>query len=173
MATSLNRSRSITNQQNELCAWARLRSAFASTVWSVFTLHFMACPGLSESLLGYHVLLLQPRFETVGAILDLPCPSVILWFRHLSNENLSSHFSQKLWGLEGWNLVHTWTMGGWVYRVYRIQAAAAYLSLYFFIFFLSNFQTLNIFITLFSGTVRPRRFKLGAHLDDGWMYRVP
>ena len=24
----------------------------------------------------------------------------------------SSYFSQELWGLEGWNLIHTWTMGG-------------------------------------------------------------
>ena len=36
-----------------------------------------------------------------------------------------------------------------MYRVYRNQAAAAYLSLYSF-FFLSNFQTLNVFVTLFS-----------------------
>ena len=62
---------------------------------------------------------------------------------------------------------------GWVYHVYRNQAAAAYLSLYFFsFFFLSNFQTLKIFVTLFSGTVRPRRLKLGIHMDNGWMYRV-
>ena len=39
-------------------------------------------------------------------------------------------------------------------------------------FFISNFQTLKIFVTLFSGTVRPRRLKLGTHVDDGWMYRV-
>ena len=32
-------------------------------------------------------------------------------------------------------------------------------------FFLSNFHTLNLFITLFSRTVRPRRLKLGTHLD--------
>ena len=25
---------------------------------------------------------LKPRFEKVGAILDLPCPSGILWFSH-------------------------------------------------------------------------------------------
>ena len=25
--------------------------------------------------------------------------------------NFSSHFSQELWGLDGWNLVHTWTVG--------------------------------------------------------------
>ena len=60
-----------------------------------------------------------------------------------------------------------------MYRVHRNQAAAAaYLSLYFFIFFLSNFQTLKFFVTLFSGTVRPRRLKLETHVDSGQMYHV-
>ena len=85
---------------------------------------------------------------------------------------------------------------GQMYRVYRNAAAysslyffiflslqlsniknfrhifRSYLSLYFFIFFLSNFQTLKSFVTLLSGTVRPRRLKLGTHVDSGWMYRV-
>ena len=61
---------------------------------------------------------------------------------------------------------------GQMYRVYRNQAAAAYSSLYFFIFFLSNFQTLKFLITLLSGTVRTRRWKLGTHVDSGWMYGV-
>ena len=39
-------------------------------------------------------------------------------------------------------------------------------------FFLSNFQTLKIFVTFFSGTVRPRRLKLGTHVDNGCMYCV-
>ena len=39
-------------------------------------------------------------------------------------------------------------------------------------FFLSNFQTLKFFVTLFSGTARPRRLKLGTHMDSGQMYRV-
>ena len=39
-------------------------------------------------------------------------------------------------------------------------------------FFLSNFQTLNFFVSLFSETVRPRRLKLGTHLDSGQMYHV-
>ena len=39
-------------------------------------------------------------------------------------------------------------------------------------FFLCNFQTLKVFVTLFSGTVRPRRLKLGTHVDSGLMYRV-
>ena len=39
-------------------------------------------------------------------------------------------------------------------------------------FFLSNFQTLKSFVTLFSETVRPRRLTLDTHVDIGWMYRV-
>ena len=39
-------------------------------------------------------------------------------------------------------------------------------------FFLSNFETLKFFVTLFSGTVRTRRLKLGIHVDNGWLYRV-
>ena len=59
---------------------------------------------------------------------------------------------------------------GQMYRVYRNQTAASYSSLYFFIFFLSNFQTLKFFVTLLSGTLRPRRLKLGTHVDSGLMY---
>ena len=58
-----------------------------------------------------------------------------------------------------------------MYHVYWNQAAAAYLSLYFFIFLL-QFSTLKFFVTLFSGTVRPRRLKLGTHMDNGQMYHV-
>ena len=60
---------------------------------------------------------------------------------------------------------------GQMYRIYRNKAAAAYLSLYS-VFFLSNSQTLKIFITLFSETVRPRRLRLGAHVDKGGNYHV-
>ena len=53
-----------------------------------------------------------------------------------------------------------------MYRVYRNQAAVAYLSLYFSFFFLSNFQTLTYFVTFFSGTVRSRRLKLVTHVEN-------
>ena len=68
--------------------------------------------------------------------------------------------------------VGTHVNSGQMYRVYRNQAAAAYLSLYFFIFLSLQFSNIKIFVTLFSGTVRPRRFKLATHLDSGQMYRV-
>ena len=58
-----------------------------------------------------------------------------------------------------------------MYRVYRNQAAAAYSSL-FHHFSFSNFQTFNVFVTLFSGTVRPRRLKLSSHVDSGQMFRI-
>ena len=61
---------------------------------------------------------------------------------------------------------------GQMYPVYQNQAAAAYLSLYFLFFFLSNFQTLKLFVTIVSGTMRPRRLKLGTHMNSGQMYRV-
>ena len=61
---------------------------------------------------------------------------------------------------------------GQMYCVYRNQAAADYLSLYFSFFFLSNFQTLKIFVALFSGTVRPIKLKLYTHTEIGWMYGV-
>ena len=59
-----------------------------------------------------------------------------------------------------------------MYRVYRNRAAPAYLSLYFFIFLSLQFSNIQIFVTLFSGTVRPRRLKLGTYVDSGQMYRV-
>ena len=39
-------------------------------------------------------------------------------------------------------------------------------------FFLSNFQTLQVFVTLFSGTMRPCRLKFGTHVDSGQTYPV-
>ena len=59
-----------------------------------------------------------------------------------------------------------------MYHVYQNQAAAAYSSLYFFIFLSLQFSTLKLFITLFSGTVRPRGLKLGTHMDIEQMYSV-
>ena len=60
---------------------------------------------------------------------------------------------------------------GQMYRVYRNQAAAAYLFLYF-IFLPSSLQLLKIFVTFFSGTVRPGRLILGTHMDSGQLYSV-
>ena len=61
---------------------------------------------------------------------------------------------------------------GQTYDVYRNQAAAAYLSLYFFIFLSLQFSTLKFFVTLFSGTMRHRKLKIGTRMDSGQMYHV-
>ena len=61
---------------------------------------------------------------------------------------------------------------GQMYPVYRNQAAGFIRPFISSFFFLSNFQTLKFFLTLFSGTVRPRRLKLGTHVDSGQMYHV-
>ena len=66
----------------------------------------------------------------------------------------------------------THVYSGQVYHVYQNHAAAAYSSLYFFIFLSLQFSTLKFFISLFSGTLRPRGLKLGTHMDSGQMYRV-
>ena len=104
------------------------------------------------------------------------CLFVLLFLHFLSLQfsnikNLSSHFSQELWGLEDWNLVYTWTVG----RCIMYTGSRLLLPIYPFIFpffFLSYFQTLKFFVTLFSGTVRPRRLKLGTQVDSGWMFLV-
>ena len=56
-----------------------------------------------------------------------------------------------------------------MYHVYRNLLIHPFILSFFF---LSNFQTLNFFVTLFSGTVRPRRLKHGTHVDNGLMYSV-
>ena len=59
-----------------------------------------------------------------------------------------------------------------MYSVYQNHAAALIRPFIFSFFFLSSFQTLKSFVTLFSGTVRPRRLKRGTHMDSGQMYHV-
>ena len=59
-----------------------------------------------------------------------------------------------------------------MYRVYRNQAAAAYSSIYFFIFLSLQFSNINIFVTLFSGAVRPTKLIFGTHVHNGLMYCV-
>ena len=89
-------------------------------------------------------------------------------FKH---EKFSSNFSPELWGLEGWNFIHTWTVGRCIVCT-GIRLLLRIRPLISSVFFLSNFLTLKFFATLFSGTVRPRRLKLYTHVDSGQMYPV-
>ena len=55
-----------------------------------------------------------------------------------------SHFSQELWGLEGWNLVHRWTMGGCIVWT-RIRQL---LHIFFIFIFLSlQFSNIKMFLS--------------------------
>ena len=122
----------------------------------------------NQAAAAYSSLYYSPTLKKPG--LYWICP-VLLSFLNLSIENFSSHFSQELWGLESWNLVHIWTMGGCIVytRIRLLLHIHPFISSFVF---LANFQTLNIFVRLFSGTVRPRRLKLGIHVYNGWMYPV-
>ena len=66
----------------------------------------------------------------------------------------------------------TLVYSGQMYHVNRIQTAAAYSFLYFFIFLSLQFSNIKVFVTLLSETVRPRRLKLGTNVDSGLMYRL-
>ena len=88
-------------------------------------------------------------------------------FKHL---NFSSHFSQKLCGLEEWNLAHTWTVSRCI--VYTGISLLLLTHPFIFIFLSLQFSKLTFFVTLFSGTVRPWRLKLGTHVDSGPIYCV-
>ena len=68
-------------------------------------------------------------------------------------------------------MVHMWTVGGCIVHTW-IRLLLLIHPFIFSFFFLSNFQTLKIFVTVFTGTVRPRRLKPGMHVDNGWIYRV-
>ena len=106
----------------------------------------------------YHV------YQTQAAALICPFISSFFFLFNFQHWNFWSHFSWKLWGLEDWNLVHTWTRGQ-MYHMYQNQAAATHLSLYFFLFLSLQFSTLKFLVTFFLETVRPRRLELGTHVD--------
>ena len=74
----------------------------------------------------------------------------------------------EAWKVETWYTCRQWVD---VWCIPEPGSCCLFVPL-FFIFSFSNIQVLKFFVTLFSGTVRPRRLKLGAHVDNGWMYRV-
>ena len=106
-------------------------------------------------------------------LLLLICPFISSFF-FLSNFQTLKFFVKLFSGtvrlrrLKIGTHVDIWQM----YRVYRNQAAALICPSISSFFFLSNFPTSKFFPTLFSGTVRPKIFKLGTLVDNGWMYRV-
>ena len=66
-----------------------------------------------------------------------------------------------------------YTCGQWAGVSCIPESGCCFIFLHLFPHFLSlNFQTLKYFVTLFSGTVRPRRLKLCTHMDRGQMFCV-
>ena len=109
------------------------------------------------------------RNQAAGAYLSL----YFFIFLSLQFSNIklfSSHFSQQLWGLEDWNVLHLWTVGRCIVYtgIMLLVFIRPFISSFFFLY---NFQTLKFF-TLFSGTVRHRRLKHGTHVDSWHLYRV-
>ena len=89
-------------------------------------------------------------------------------FSNFQHWNFSLYFSQELWGLEDWKLVHTWKVGRCiVFTGIRLLLLIGLVISSFF--FLSNFQTLKFFVTIFSGTEAQ---KFGTQVDSGQMYHV-
>ena len=102
----------------------------------------------------------------------LICPFIFLFFFFLSNFQTLKIFVTLFSGtVRPRKLVHTWTVGRCIVCTTIMLLLHINPFIYSF-FFLSNFQTLIFFFTLFSGIVRPRRLKLGTHMDSGQMYRV-
>ena len=91
----------------------------------------------------------------------------IFLFLLFSNLEIFCHFSRKLWGLQDWKLIHTWTVGRCIMytRIRLLLLIDPFIPSFFF-------TILQFFITLFLGTVRPRRLKLNTHMDSGHMYHV-
>ena len=154
------------------------------------------------------------------------CPFIFSFF-FLSNFQILKFFVTLLSGTVRSRRLKLGTHvdSGWMYRVNQNQAAAAYLSVYFFFLQFSNikkfhhtflrnceaqkvetwcthgqwvdvlcipesgsccifvplffhfsfcpiFKHSDVFVTLFSGAVRPRSLKRYTHMDNGWMNRV-
>ena len=109
----------------------------------------------------------------MGAILDLPCPSVILWLCHsvtFQNKFFVTFFSGTVKPRR--LKLGTHVNSGQMYRVYGIRLLVFIRPFISSFIFFSNFQTLKLFVTLFSATVRPRRLKHCTYVDSGQVYRV-
>ena len=69
--------------------------------------------------------------------------------------------------------IETWyTLGQWADVSCILESCCCCLFVNLFRHFSFQFSTLKFLVTLFSGTVRPRRLKLGTHVDSGQMYHV-
>ena len=100
-----------------------------------------------------------------GIRLLLLIPPFISSFFFLSNFHKSKSFVTLFSGIvRTRRLKHVTHMdNGQMYTGIRLLL---YICTTFSFFFLSNFQTLEFFVTFFSGIVRPRRLKLRTHVNS-------
>ena len=68
--------------------------------------------------------------------------------------------------------VETWYTRGHVLCLLESGCTCILIPLFLHFSFSPIFEHWNFFVTLFLGTVRPRRLKLGTHMDSGQMYNV-
>ena len=71
-----------------------------------------------------------------------PFISSFFFLTNFQHWNFSPHFSRELWGLEDWNLVHTWTVGRCI-KYTRIRLLLLICPIISLFSFLSNFQHWN------------------------------
>ena len=93
------------------------------------------------------------------------------FFIFLSNFKTLKFFVTFQRNCEAYKAETWYTLRKWVVVLFIPESDCWCIFVYFFIF-LSNFQTLKFFVTLFSETVRPTKLKLGTHVDNGLMYCV-
>ena len=109
-----------------------------------------------------------------------PCPffrlreTLIFIFLSLQFSNIKSFCHTFLRNYNPYKVETRYTHGQRldVSCILESDCCSAYSSLYLFIFLSLQFSNINIFITLFSGTMSPTKLKLGTHVDNSLMYRV-
>ena len=123
----------------------KFSSKFSQELWGQKSLNFV------------HLLTMGGCYVyTAIRLLLLICPFFTL-SPVFKNLKFLSQFSQELWGQKSLNFVHLLTMGGCIVytRIRLLPLVCPFIS-----FFLSNYRTFTIFVTFFSGTVRPRNLKM-------------
>ena len=107
------------------------------------------------------------RYQTAAAYSSL----YFFSFLSLQFSNIKNFCCTFLRNCEAYKVETWYTRGQWVDVSCISQSGCCFLFVPYFFIFLS-LQCSKIFITLFSGTVRPRKLKLNTLVDNGWMYRV-
>ena len=95
-----------------------------------------------------------------------------LQFKHLT---FSSHFlrSNEAYKTETVYIHEQWVDISHIHESGCCCCCCLFAPLFVFhVFFLSSSLSLNIFVTLFSGTVRCAKMKRGTLVDNGWIYCV-